>query len=375
MDDVANKTASRQIKVCLVSLDAYLLFNPKAVGVQGGTEVDFYMIATELAKDNCFRVSIITGDFGQPDIETFGNITLYKAAGLQNNLLSGAVALWRAMRLADADIYFRQGAAVTTDLVALFCRLNRKSFFLRTATDYECNGEYIQKFPLRGRTYLWSLRQAKRVFVQRATDVSKMFNTAGVTAVVVPNGHRITDFQAIKRDSILWVGRTDKLKQPHLFIELARQVPSEQFVMICQKAKGDRHYNELIQHASAIGNLKFIESVPFHEIDIYFKRAKVLVNTSSAEGFPNTFIQAGKCAVSILSLAVNPDGFLDKFKCGICCNGDMGKMAISLKFMLEQKRYIEAGKNAKTYVEQNHDICKIIELYKEHLTAVTEPGS
>ncbi|MGA2092861.1 MAG: glycosyltransferase family 4 protein [Sedimentisphaerales bacterium] len=366
MDDI------NRISVCFVSLDIYPLFNPCCRGVQGGSEVDFYMIATELAKDDRFRVSIVTGDFGQPDIETFGNITLYKAGDLQRKLFSGYVALWKAMRLADADIYFRQGAAITTDLVALFCRLNRKSFFLRTATDYECNGEYIQQFPLRGRTYLWSLRQAKRVFVQRATDVSKMFNTAGVTAVVVPNGHRIVELHGLNRDSILWVGRTDVLKQPAPFIQLAKEVTSEQFVMICQKAKGDRNYNELVAAASAVSNLKFIEYVPFHEIDSYFQRAKVFVNTSQAEGFPSTFIQAGKCAVPILTLKVNPDGFLDKYNCGICCNGDMDKMATSLEFMLEQNRYIEAGENARTYVMQNHDISKIIELYKEHFIANTE---
>jgi glycosyltransferase involved in cell wall biosynthesis len=332
--------------------------------------VDFFMIATELAKDSRFRVSIVTGDFGQPRIETFGNITLYKAAGPQSNLLAGAFALWKAMRLADADIYFRQGAAVTTDLVALFCRLNRKSFFLRTATDYECNGEYIKKFPLRGRTYLWSLQQAKQVFVQRAADVSQMFNTAGVTAVVVPNGHRITDLQALKRDSILWVGRTDTLKQPAPFIQLAKEVPSEQFVMICQKAKGDRNYDELVAAASAVGNLKFIEYVPFHEIDRYFQRAKVFVNTSRAEGFPSTFIQAGKSAAPILSLKVNPDGFLNKFNCGLCADNDWNKFVESLKFMLCKDKYIELGKNARKYVEDNHDIAKIIGTYKKYFIDV-----
>jgi hypothetical protein len=68
-----------------------------------------------------------------------------------------------------------------------------------------------------------------------------------------------------------------------------------------------------------------------------------------------------------LSLHVNPDGFLDKYHCGICCNGDWTMLTNSLKALSEQSsRYIEMGKNARRYVEENHDIGKIIEVYKKY---------
>jgi glycosyltransferase involved in cell wall biosynthesis len=360
MDDVA------RISVCFVSLDIYPLFNRRSIGVQGGSEVDFYMLATELAKDTRFCVSIVTGDFGQPDVETFGNITIYKAADLQKKVFSGLSALWKAMRRADADIYFKKGAAFTTDIVALFCRFSHKKFFLRTGTDYECNGDYFREHPVKAKTYLWSVRHASSVFVQKMADVPRFQRTTSVTPIAVPNGHRITGSQQRPRDFILWVGRTDDLKQPRLFVELAKQVPSEQFVMICQKAKGDQRYDDLIQFAAGAGNLKFIESVPFHEIDRYFQRAKVLVNTSRAEGFPNTFIQAGICGVSVLSFKVNPDGFLDKFNCGLCADGDWEKFVDSLKYIVGENRYIEMGRNARKYVEDNHNIASIIEQYKKY---------
>jgi len=372
-DNPIDAAAKRQTRVCFVSLDVYPLLNPNAPGVQGGSEVDFYMLATELAKDRRFRVSVITGDFGQPDIEMADNITIYKAADIQRKPLTGMVALWKAMRLADADIYFKKGAAFTTDLVVLLCRLHHKNFFFRTGTDYECNGSYLREFPLKGRTYLWSLKQAKHVFVQKAGDIPKLLQTTGVAAIAVPNGHRITDLPDTSRDFILWVGRTDVLKQPELFIRLARKIPSEQFVMICQKAKGDVRYDELVRLAGTVSNLKFIKYVPFQEIDRYFQQAKVLVNTSSAEGFPNTFIQAGKCGTALLSLNTNPDGFLDRFDCGLCANGDWDKFVDSLKRLLRENLYMEMGKNARKYVEETHDISKIVEQYKKYfINAVAE---
>lgn len=369
MDDL------NHISVCFVSLDIYPLFNTRAVAVQGGSEVDFYMLATELAKDNRFRVSVITGDFGQPDVETIGNITIYKAADIQKKILPGVLALWKAMRLANADIYFKKGAAFTTDLVALFCRVHHKKFFLRTGTDYECDGSLFHEHPIRARTYLWSLRQAKQVFVQKTGNIPKLLQTTGINAIAVPNGHRITDVHNQIRDFVLWVGRTDDLKQPQLFIELAEQVPSEQFVMICQQAKGDLNYDKLISKAQSVDNLKFIEYVPFHEIDYYFQRAKVLVNTSIAEGFPNTFIQAGISSTAILSLKVHPDGFLDRFNCGLCANGDWTIFVRSLKSLLGERRYIELGKNARRYVEENHDVTRIIEIYKKQFFDTVLNGS
>lgn len=367
MDDVGCKA------VCFVSLGIYPLLNPNAADVQGGSEVDFYMLATELAKDRRFRVSIITDDFGQPNIETLDNITIYKAADIKNKPIFTMAALWKAMRWANADIYLKKGASLTTDLIALFCRLHHKIFFLRTGTAPECDGSYLRRHPLRGRTYLWSLRQAKRVFVQKISDVADLHQTTGISAVAIPNGHRISDtnLKMEARDSILWVGRSFTLKQPRLFVQLAREIPSEQFVMICQKDKTDQSYDELLRLSGDIDNLNFIEYVPFSEIDHHFQCAKVLVNTSSAEGFPNTFIQAGKHATAILSLKVNPDGFLDKFNCGLCANGYWNKLIDCLKTMVSENRYVEMGKNARKYVEKNHDITEIIKQYKKHFIDAT----
>ena len=135
--------------------------------------------------------------------------------------------------------------------------------------------------------------------------------------------------------------------------------------MICQRATGDEKYEELLTRAGYVKNLQFIKHVPFREIDSYFQRAKVFVNTSESEGFPNTFIEACNYAVPILSLNVNPDGFLDKYNCGQSCDGQFQKLIDSLKFMLAENKFTELGKNARRYAEQNHDIRKIAEEYKK----------
>jgi len=363
MDDLTVPARKYAESVCFISLDAYPLFSRQEKGVQGGAEVDIYMLSTELAKDKEFKVSLITGDYGQGPVEQIEDVTIYKTTDLRNP--AAALSIWKAMGRANADIYFKKGASSIAALVALYCRLHRRSLFLRTASDIDCDGTYIRENRLRGRAFLWALKQAKQVFVQKDSNRVSLKETTGVSAIVLPNGHRIPEPSSQKRGCILWVGRSTRYKQPELFIKLAKETPGEQFVMICQQAKDDNKYDDLLAGAKTVANLKFIRRVPFHEIDGFFQRAKVLVNTSSAEGFPNTFIEACKCAAPILSLKINPDRFLDKHQCGMCANGDWQRFKQMLAELLEPQTAKQYGNNARIYAEENHDIKKIIEQYKK----------
>ena len=114
--------------------------------------------------------------------------------------------------------------------------------------------------------------------------------------------------------------------------------------------------------------------MPFDRINDYFQRAKVLVNTSDSEGFPNTFIQACNCGAAILSFNVNPDGFLDTYKCGLCCNGDAARLTDNMRFLLDGDRYVEFGANARNYSEKYHDITKIAGQYKSMFSRLVKSG-
>jgi glycosyltransferase involved in cell wall biosynthesis len=359
----------RPIKICFISLNAYPLFEKSQVGVQGGAEVDTYMIATELAGDNGFDVHFITGDFGQPDRVNFENVKIYKTVNLISPLRS-VLSIWRALKKTNCDIYFKKGASLVTTFVALYCRIYHKPFILRTSHQSECDGSYICSQFLKGRAFKWVLKTAKQVIVQNAQDCESLFRTTGIRSIAIPNGHRITNSFAGGREWILWVGRSIAFKKPELFVKLAQEFPLEQFVMICQWAKGDQNFNKSFEQNKLMGqtqkvpNLKLIDHVPFHQIDTYFRQAKLFVNTSDTEGFPNTFIQACKCKTPILSFNVNPDNFLAQYKCGMCANGDWQSFKDMLKQLLDPVTALEYGTSGYQYVREKHDITKIVEQYK-----------
>jgi glycosyltransferase involved in cell wall biosynthesis len=69
-------------------------------------------------------------------------------------------------------------------------------------------------------------------------------------------------------------------------------------------------------------------------------------------------------STAIVSLNVDPDDFLQRHSCGISCRDDITKLNEAVTFMLDSQRHIDIGRNGRKYVEENHDIRKIIELYK-----------
>lgn len=362
----------KPIRICFVILNAYPLFNPEAKGVIGGAEVDSYYIASELAKDQNYRVSCIVADYGQGPVEVRESVTLIRALDFNTRRVSATLTLWQALRKADAQIYVRKLSSAVTAEVAMFCKRYGRRFVYRTASAVECDGTYLREHYFRGKGFLFSLRHADAVIAQNQTDADNLTKTAGVSVQVIRNPERLPPLDSKECRTILWVGRSADVKRPELFLELAKQMPEQNFTMICQRAIEDKQYDSFVTKAKKIKNLKFIQRVPFHQIHEHFLQAKVFVNTSDYEGFPNTFIQACRCATSILSLNVNPDGFLDEHKCGICCNGDWEKFVDSLKGMLQQEQCTELGKNARKYAIENHDITKIVEQYKSCFTKIIQ---
>jgi glycosyltransferase involved in cell wall biosynthesis len=363
--DKNKKKLNDTVKICFISPKAYPLFNPNQKDIFGGAEVDLYYLSTELAKDEHFKVSFITADYGQQHRQQIENVLIIKSLTFKENPLSAAVKIWRALKIANADIYLIKTISLGMFLVAMFCCLHRKIFIYRTASQNDCDGTYIKKHPFSAVFYKWSLKTTGTVFTQNQNDRESLKRTTSIESVTIPNGHRLTPLTDTQRDTILWVGRSTDFKRPQIFMELAEKFPQQKFTMICQRATGDENYERLLSKADKIENLQFIQRIPFNEIESYFQSSKVFVNTSEAEGFPNTFIQSCIAGTPILSLNVNPDRFLDEYHCGICAEGNWQKFTDSLKFLLENERNLD--KMVENMLRKNMTSLRLSKCIKQYL--------
>ncbi len=362
----------QKIRVCFVAPKAYPIFNPDIHSVFGGAEVDLYLLATELAKDQQFNVKFVVGDYGQPNTEQREGVTLIKSVNPNKNMILQGVKVWRALRQADCDVYMHEACSLGTSMIAFFCKWYNRSFVYRTASSREADGSCFSGVSLRRFFVKWAFRRATVFIVQNEQDAVNAKKTINRTALVIRNACRIHSTENIKKSGVLWVGRSKHIKRPDLFIQLAKALPDIPFVMICQQTLGDSRYQELVETAGAVSNLEFIKRVPFQEIDRYFEKAMVSVNTSDSEGFPNTFIQSCKAGTAILSLNVNPDGFLNEHHCGFCAEGNWELFVERLKEWTQTDQAKESGLHGKEYIQSHHDITRIIKQYKELFVKSTD---
>ena len=205
-----------------------------------------------------------------------------------------------------------------------------------------------------------AFRLADTVIVQNKYQYESFATHFQKQPKLIRNGFSFENLDIEKDGSILWVGRCERLKKPEVFIELASQLNETRFVMVCPAALNqEKYFQEIKLKASTITNLEFKAFVEFHEIEQYFRRAVVFVNTSEFEGFPNTFIQAAKFKNVIVSLNVDPDNFIRYFKCGKVCNGEEQKIKENIVNLLNSKSLMnKLAENAFAYTKENHDIAK-----------------
>ena len=76
-------------------------------------------------------------------------------------------------------------------------------------------------------------------------------------------------------------------------------------------------------------------------------------------------VQACKCSTPILSHTINPDNFLDDYQCGLCAHGDDQTFLDMFKQLLDPQAAQRYGANGRRYAEENHDITRIVEQYKD----------
>jgi glycosyltransferase involved in cell wall biosynthesis len=151
---------------------------------------------------------------------------------------------------------------------------------------------------------------------------------------------------------VFWVGRADAIKRPGLAFELASRCPDLPFVMVLNRVNSV-DFDRAV--ATKPANVRVIERLPPEEIEAYYQHAAVFLNTSAFEGFPNTFLQAGKYGVPVFSLEVDPDAMLESHGCGFWARGDLDKLADALRAAWREPPRA-MSENIRRYVAQNHEL-------------------
>jgi len=275
-----------------------------------------------------------------------------------------------------ADIYLGLGNHDLNANLAFYCRHRNKKFVMISGSDHdfiaarEARTKSTDIYSQLRFLMVYTIENANLIFVQTEKQATLASSLFGREAVVIPNP--VDTAPRFERASmprtILWIGKSDdRVKQPELFIELARRKSGCEFLMIMNLAIDSIH-RRILQQAKDVPNLKILTYVPYEQVEKYFAEAILLVNTSLFEGFPDTFLQASKYGIPVVSLRVDPDGMLSKHGCGIECGNDFERMVRELTGLLnDEGRRRETGVNCMHYLRMHHDKEVLIPRYYKAL--------
>lgn len=339
--------------------DSSAIFNRKSEETFGGATVQMFMLAKEFSNYNDINISCLVVEFGHKDEEIINGLKIHNTFSKNDNLFLKIIKFHKAIQKIRPDVIVQHGLTIFSSLLAVYCKVFNIKFVYMFASDVEADG-YYQTNHKKAILFKLLIDYSDILVTQNQYQHNKIISKYNRYADILYNGFPVNSSFNNKKDFILWVGRAEKLKQPEKFIKLASLNTNYKFVMICNKVVGQEDYFFNIDLlAKKIENLEFIPRVPFNEIEIYFKRAKIFINTSNYEGFPQAFIQATKNKVPIISLNVNPDNFITEYSCGIICDSKDIVMNQSIEALLsDSHKYDQISKNAYNYARKNHDIKK-----------------
>ena len=359
---------AKKIRICFVALNSYnLIANKEQIRHIGGAEVQQWLAARWL-QSRGFQICFITLDHGQRDGTPQQGISIYNAYARDSGIpvlrfiwprWSG---LWSAMRRADCDVYYQRGGGVETGQVALWCRHNRRKFVHAIASELDCVPSLPSLGHLREKAlYRYGLNNADAVIAQTEIQQHLLQRHFSKDSYLVRNcapplaDSTVEQTSEIRREkkTVLWIGRFSPEKRFEWLLELAAQMPENDFIAIGASNKSSAYAIYLQNTAKHLNNVTLVGEVPYSRMQEYYQRASVLCSTSTKEGFPNVFLEAWRAGVPVVS-TVDPDGVVKKHQLGYVANSTNELREGIQRVVASDEEHMKLSNRCREFFHANH---------------------
>jgi glycosyltransferase involved in cell wall biosynthesis len=370
--------------ICFLAPRVYpVLANLDHVELVGGAEVQQAVLARILRVDG-YRVSVLSADYGQPERVDCSGIEVYRLPEVGQRGVKGLRFIYPRMtdivkhlKTIDPDIVYMRAAGGLAAAAAWYARWHGKKFVYACASDMELRRD--AEWPAVRRdavAFRAGLRRADGILVQNAAQLKLLQDNYGREGQILPNVYTEPGASRAAADGhVLWVGTIKPLKRPEMFIELARRFPGRRFKMVGgpepDVGSATAYYEGVRQAAQQVPNLDFVGFVPFAQVGRFFDGASVLLNTSTTEGFPNTFLQAWMRGVPSLSF-VSPEVRPDSSGTNACA--DLADMSERLgQLTSDPSAWRLASRACESHFERTHSVAALLRSYREYFGRLCAP--
>jgi glycosyltransferase involved in cell wall biosynthesis len=315
------------------------IVNPYEQG--GGAELQIRYLSEGLASRGGFEVAYHARFAADADLPRPYRLQRVGAGGRPSRLgyLPDAPALLASLAAFQPQVIYQRVACAWTGICAYYARRHRVRMVWHVAHDSDVmpDAHTAGANPLRRllekRAIEYGLRRADAIVVQTRHQAALLREHYGRdAAAVIPNFHPAAS-EAVDRTGpplVAWIANLKPMKRPEVFVRLARSlgdIPGVRFVLVgADQTAGtpEAWRRDLFEAFAAGGNLQYAGRLPQEEVNALLARAAVFVNTSTQEGFPNTFIQAWQRGAVVCSLSVDPDGVLAREGLGVLAGDEAG---------------------------------------------------
>jgi glycosyltransferase involved in cell wall biosynthesis len=371
------RSPTRPLRVCFVGLENLpVLSRAYSRHGVGGEQVQHTLLARALARRG-HEVSMVVADYGQADAARVDGVLLHKAHRLRGGVpvlrffhprLTG---LWSALRRADADVYYLSCAGQQIAIAAAFARVHRRRLVFRIAHDRDCEPDALLVPHQHDRwMYGWGLRRADVVLAQSQQQVQRLHTNYGldgrIAGMLVDPPVQVPALEAREVD-VLWVNNLRPFKRPDLALDLARALPQLRFEMIGGTQPGhEALYTQIEAAAQVLPNLRFLGPVPYHDVNAHYERARVFVNTSDSEGFPNSYLQAWRRGTPSVAF-FDPDAVIARHGLGAAVAGLDAMVAEVRRLATQRDDWLAAHRRCIDFMDARYGDDLVLQPYLEAL--------
>jgi len=123
-------------------------------------------------------------------------------------------------------------------------------------------------------------------------------------------------------------------------------------------------YEEVQDAAATRTNLTFHGRLSYWDANDLYDRAKLLVNTSDVEGFPNTYLQAWIRGVPVVTL-IDPDRVIEREGLGVAASSTAGLAEAIGTLLGSRAAWQAASDRCKRFMAREFGEEKILSAYLE----------
>lgn len=373
-------TSAPAVRICFVGPDNLPVLAPEYGHLPiGGESVQQTLLACALARRG-YSVSMVVADHGQPDGHVWRGVRVLKSyppdAGIPVIRFAHPrwTGLWSALKRADAEIYYTSCAGMHVGLIAMFCRRYGRRLIFRAASDPDCDRARLPllvKYARDRWLYRYGLRRADAVLVQstaQAEALTASYQMPSRLAGMLVDGAAASSARDI---DLLWVGNIKRVKRPDRALDLAGRLPSARVHIVGGETPGDHAYfSEFRQRALSSPNVVYHGRLSYQEAGALYARARLLVNTSDVEGFPNAYLQAWQNGVPVATL-IDPDAVIAREGLGAVAPS-AERLADAVQSLLSNANTWHAASiRCRSYMACNYSEDRVLGDYIDTIQAVT----